>query len=42
MIKVTIFIPASIRELLDKGNPDQIKSVLFVRGQTKCLWLYSL
>jgi MraZ protein len=36
------FIPAPIRELLDKGKPDQIKSVMFVRGQTECLWLYSL
>jgi hypothetical protein len=27
---------------LDKGKPDQIKSVMFVRGQTECLWLYSL
>jgi MraZ protein len=36
------FIPSSIRELLDKGKPDQFKSVMFVRGQTECLWLYSL
>jgi MraZ protein len=36
------FIPAPIRELLDKGKPDQINSVMFVRGQTECLWFYSL
>ena len=36
------FIPSSIRELLDKGKPDQTKSVMFVRGQTECLWLYAL
>jgi MraZ protein len=35
------FIPAPIRELLDKGKPDQTKSVMFVRGQTECLWLSS-
>jgi MraZ protein len=40
--KGRFFIPSSIRELLDKGKPDQIKSVIFVRGQTECLWLYSL
>jgi MraZ protein len=27
---------------LDKGKPDQIKSVMFMRGQTECPWLYSL
>jgi MraZ protein len=40
--KGRFFIPSSIRELLDKGKPDQLKSVMFVRGQTECLWLYSL
>ncbi len=40
--KGRFFIPSSIRELLDKGKPDQTKSVIFVRGQTECLWLYSL
>jgi MraZ protein len=40
--KGRFFIPSSIRELLDKGKPDQTKSVMFVRGQTECLWLYSL
>jgi MraZ protein len=40
--KGRFFIPSSIRELLDKGKPDQTKSVVFVRGQTECLWLYSL
>jgi len=40
--KGRFFIPSSIRELLDKGKPDQMKSVMFVRGQTECLWLYSL
>ncbi len=40
--KSRFFIPASIRELLDTGKPDQTKSVMFVRGQTECLWLYSL
>ena len=32
--KGRFFIPSSIRELLDKGKPDQTKSVMFVRGQT--------
>ncbi len=40
--KGRFFIPSSIRELLDKGKPDQTKSVMFVRGQTECLWLYAL
>ena len=40
--KGRFFIPSSIRELLDKGKPDQTKSVTFVRGQTECLWLYAL
>jgi transcriptional regulator MraZ len=43
--KGRFFIPSSIRELLDKGQPDrtnQTKSVMFVRGQTECLWLYAL
>jgi len=40
--KGRFFIPSSIRELLDKGKPDQTKSVIFVRGQTECLWLYAL
>jgi MraZ protein len=40
--KGRFFIPSSIRELLDKGKPDQTKSVVFVRGQTECLWLYSM
>ena len=40
--KGRFFIPSSIRELLDKGRPDQTKSVMFVRGQTECLWLYAL
>ena len=40
--KGRFFIPSSIRELLDKGKPDQTKSVVFVRGQTECLWLYPL
>jgi len=40
--KGRFFIPSSIRELLDKGKPDQMKSVMFVRGQTECLWLYSV
>jgi MraZ protein len=40
--KGRFFIPSSIRELLDKGKPDQTKSVVFVRGQTECLWLYSV
>lgn len=40
--KGRFFIPASVRELLDKGKPDQTKSVMLVRGQTECLWLYSL
>jgi MraZ protein len=40
--KGRFFIPSAIRELLDKGKPDQTKSVMFVRGQTECLWLYSL
>jgi MraZ protein len=40
--KGRFFIPSSIRELLDKGKPDQLKSVMFVRGQTECLWLYSV
>ena len=40
--KGRFFIPASIRELLDTGKSDQTKSVIFVRGQTECLWLYSL
>ena len=40
--KGRFFIPASIRELLDNGKSDQTKSVIFVRGQTECLWLYSL
>jgi MraZ protein len=40
--KGRLFIPSSIRELLDKGKPDQTKSVMFVRGQTECLWLYAL
>lgn len=39
--KGRFFIPSSIRELFDKGKPDQTKSVMFVRGQTECLWLYS-
>jgi MraZ protein len=39
--KGRFFIPSSIRELLDKGKPDQTKSVMFVRGQTECLWLYA-
>jgi MraZ protein len=40
--KGRFFIPSSIRELLDKGKVDQTKSVMFVRGQTECLWLYAL
>ena len=40
--KGRFFIPSSVRELLDKGKPDQTKSVMFVRGQTECLWLYAL
>jgi MraZ protein len=43
--KGRFFIPSSIRELLDRGQPDrtnQTKSVMFVRGQTECLWLYAL
>ena len=40
--KGRFFIPSSIRELLDKGKPDLTKSVVFVRGQTECLWLYAL
>ena len=40
--KGRFFIPSSIRELLDKGKPEQTKSVMFVRGQTECLWLYAL
>lgn len=40
--KGRFFIPSSIRELLDNGKPDQTKSVMFVRGQTECLWLYAL
>lgn len=40
--KGRFFIPSSIRELLDKGKPDQTKSVMFVRGQTECLWLYAV
>ena len=40
--KGRFFIPSSIRELLDKGKADQTKSVMFVRGQTECLWLYAL
>ena len=40
--KGRFFIPSSIRELLDQGKPDQTKSVMFVRGQTECLWLYAL
>ena len=40
--KGRFFIPSSVRELLDKGRPDQTKSVMFVRGQTECLWLYAL
>ena len=40
--KGRFFIPSSIRDLLDKGKPDQTKSVMFVRGQTECLWLYAL
>ena len=40
--KGRFFIPSSVRELLDKGKPDPTKSVMFVRGQTECLWLYSL
>ena len=39
--KGRFFIPSSIRELLDKGKPDLTKSVVFVRGQTECLWLYA-
>jgi MraZ protein len=40
--KGRFFIPSSVRELLDKGKADQTKSVMFVRGQTECLWLYAL
>jgi MraZ protein len=40
--KGRFFIPSSVRELLDKGKPEQTKSVMFVRGQTECLWLYAL
>ena len=40
--KGRFFILSSIRELLDKGKPDQTKRVMFVRGQTECLWLYAL
>lgn len=40
--KGRFFIPSSIRELLDKGKPELTKSVMFVRGQTECLWLYSV
>ena len=40
--KGRFFIPSSIRELFDKGKPDQTTSVIFVRGQAECLWLYSL
>jgi MraZ protein len=40
--KGRFFIPSSVRELLDKGKSDQTKSVMFVRGQTECLWLYAL
>jgi MraZ protein len=27
--------------LFDKGKPNQTTNVIFVRGQTECLWLYS-
>jgi MraZ protein len=40
--KGRFFIPSSIRELFDKGKPNESKSVIFVRGQTECLWLYAL
>ena len=40
--KGRFFIPSSIRELFDNGKPNESKSVIFVRGQTECLWLYSL
>ncbi|MBI3326372.1 MAG: division/cell wall cluster transcriptional repressor MraZ [Nitrospinae bacterium] len=40
--KGRFFIPSSIRELFDKGKPDQTTNVVFVRGQTECLWIYSL
>lgn len=40
--KGRFFIPASIRELFGKGKPNQTTSVIFVRGQTECLWIYSL
>ena len=39
--KGRFFIPSSIRELFDKGKPSPTTSVIFVRGQTECLWLYS-
>jgi MraZ protein len=40
--KGRFFIPSSVRELLDTGKPTQTKNVMFVRGQTECLWLYAL
>jgi len=39
--KGRFFVPSSIRELFDKGKPSQTTNVIFVRGQTECLWLYS-
>jgi len=39
--KGRFFVPSSIRELFDKGKPNQTTNVIFVRGQTECLWLYS-
>lgn len=39
--KGRFFIPSSIRELFDKGKPSPTTNVIFVRGQTECLWLYS-